>query len=133
MTQVIRFLPVFSLTALFRTGTVMVFVLLFNSYNHLYLPFIVLVYRSVSFAVLLLLFLGLRQLLPEDGGEDGGWRGMEELKQLTPTELATALTYEFTTITTWGSLSRRDSRWLQMFVNTFFFLPRYWHTLALLN
>ena len=137
ITQVIRFLPMFSLTAFFRNGTIVVFVLLYNSYIPFSFPYIVIfiveVYRLVVFSVLLLLCLGLRRVLTEDGEEDGGWQGMAELKQLTPTELATALTYEFTTITTWGSLSRRDSRWLQMFVNTFFFLPRYWHTLALLN
>ena len=110
----------------------MVFVLLFNSYNPFSFPYIVFftigVYRLVVLAVLILMFLGLRRVLTEDGEEDGGWRGMAELNQLTPTELATALTYEYTTITTWGSLSRRDSRRLQMSVNTFFFLTRYWHT-----
>ena len=123
----------FALTALFRIGTLVAFVLLFNSYipfSYSYIViFTVTVYRFVVFAVLMLLCLGLRQVLTEDGGEDGRWRGMAELKQLTPSELATALNYEFTTITTWGSLSRRDSRRLQMSVNTFLFLPRYWHTI----
>ena len=135
VTQVIRFLPLFSMTALFRTGANVVFVLLFNSYNPVSFTysvfFIVLVYRSVFLAVFLLLFLRLKQVLPEDGGEDGGWRGMAELNQLTPTELGMALGYEFTTITTWGSLSRRDSRRLQMSMNTFIFMTRYWHTLLL--
>ena len=129
----------FSLTALFRTGTVVVFVLLFNSYIPFFSPdnvfftigVYIYIHRLVVFTALLLLCLSLRHVLTEYGGEDGGWRGMAELKQLTPSELATALMAEFTTITTWGSLSRRDSRRLQMSMNTFFFLTRYWHTLVL--
>ena len=135
ITQVIRFLPLLSMTALFRIGADVVFVLLFNSFNPVSFTysvfFTVLVYRLVVFVVLMILCLCLRQVVTEDGGEDGGWRGMAELKQLTPTELGIALAYEFTTISTWGSLSRHDSRRLQMSMNTFFFLTRYWHTLVL--
>ena len=132
ITQIIRFLPLFSLTALFRNGTIVVFVLLYKSVIPFSFPYIaifpILGYRLVVFAVLMLVCLGLRRVITEDGGEDGGWQGMAELKQLTTSELTTAITEEVTTITTWGSLSRRDSRRLQMSVNTFLFLTRYWHT-----
>ena len=128
ITQVIKFLPMLSLTALFRIGTSVVFVLLCNRYIPFSSPYIGVLagicYRQVVMVVLILVCLGLRRVLTEDGGEDGWWRGMAELKQLTPREIATAITDESTTIATWGYLSRRDSRRLQMFVNTLFFLTR---------
>ena len=77
----------------------MVFVLFFKSYTPFSFPYIVFftigVYRLLVFIPLMLLFLGLRHVLTEDGGEDGGWRGMAELKQLTPRELVMALKDEF--------------------------------------
>ena len=135
ITQVVSFLPMFSLTALFRNGTSVVFLFLCNSYQPIpmHMALITLFgYRFIGFATMMILCLGLRHIITEDGGDDGGWRGMTELKQLTLSELTTALHDEFTTIAKWGSLSRRDSRRLQMSANTFFFLTRYWHTVVLL-
>ena len=115
---VLRFLPLFLLTAFFRSGSFVVFLLdydwtgldwtIFSTtmafLNTFYYCWIYLLFFMIVFSV-------LRWMMPE-------------LRELTMMEMTSSLLDEATTISTWGSLGRRRARRLQMAMNSFFFLSR---------
>ena len=111
---VLRFLPLFSLTAFFRSGAFVVYLLDYHTskiFSSPSLIFFVFIYHLVLYSLFMMLFFGLRRMVPE-------------LRELTVMEVTSSLLVEGTTISTWGSLGRRGARRLQMAMNTFFFLAR---------
>ena len=111
---VLRFLPLFSLTGFFRSGAYVVSLLNFHSSKIFSGPSLILLvffYDWILYSLFMILFFGLRRMMPE-------------LRDLTVMEVTVSLNEEGTTISTWGSLGRRGARRLQMAMNTIFLLIR---------
>ena len=111
---VLRFLPLFSLTAFFRSGSFVVFLLDYDSFNIFSstMAFLLMFYYNwIYYLFFMIVFSGLRWMMPE-------------LRELTVMEVTSSLLDEATTISTWGSLGRRGARRLQMAMNTVFLLSR---------
>ena len=118
ITLVLRFLPLFSLTAFLRCGEFVVFLItdhkldIFNTqFSILTLIFLTFVYGVIFYLLFMLLFFGLRRVVPE-------------LREISVMEVTTSIFGEFTTVSTWGSLGRRGARRIQMFMSTLWFLSR---------
>ena len=119
----LRFMPVFSLTAFFRCGAGVVNVLNYNNFTPFSPPFVVfLLYCYIVTYYFWFMLMGYMLKLV-----------MSDLQQLTAVELSYSLVGECSTITMWGRLGRRGSRRLQLAMNTYYFVSRYWLTKIITN
>ena len=118
ITLMLRFMPLFSLTAFFRCGAFVVFLIDYHKFriintefSILTLIFLTLFYTVVVYLSFMLMFFGWRRTVPE-------------LREMSVMEVTTSMVGELTTVTTWGSLGRRGARRIQMVMNTLLLLVR---------
>ena len=114
MALTLRFMPVFSLTAFFRCGAGVVNLVNYNNFVPFSPPFtIFLLYCYIVTYYFWFMLLGVMLKLV-----------MSDMKQLSAVEMSYSLVGECTTISMWGTLGRRNSRRLQFFMNTYYYISR---------